>query len=333
MGIATAIPKDHDAFVAYRASLKGLGASDAAAALGVSRFRSSFELWEELTGRRIREATTLRQRRGIFLEPVAAAWYTEATGIPLRMVRHTVTDPRFPHLFAHPDRSRKGGYVQVKTRWSDYPDGIVPVEVETQVTVEATLGRVAEVDVALMTFEQVYIHPVPVDPEVGGELCEWLDRWYVRHVDGDVPPRDGSRAYSRYLDRFVREREEQATEAQAALMAQLRTIRRQVEKLEAADETVLLALKESMPGVKRLVGEGFRINWIDVKGKTTTDWKAVAYEYRLTIANLAASIELDGHPVHLDLEAAVTAHTTTGDPGSQFRPTWTGPEEEASNGE
>ena len=322
MTVATMVPRDHDAFVAYRASLKGLGASDAAAAMGISRFASSFELWARLTGRIAPEAGNKRTQRGLDLEPVAAARYTRQTGRRLTELHRTVRDPRWPHLFAHPDRRVVSDrrLAQIKTAWRDYPDGIVPVPVQAQVTVESALAHVPAVDVLVMTFEELFVHETRPDPDTAGELCDWLDAWYVRHVEGDTPPRDGSRAYGRHLDAFVREAEEQGTVDQAALMAQLRTLRRQAKAIEAGEGSVVIALKESLAGATKVVGEGWRIAWVPVKGRTTTDWRLVAQAYRRVLDETSLAAET--------LDAIESLHTTTGEPSRQFRPSWSSAEEE-----
>jgi predicted phage-related endonuclease len=310
---AVLVPEDHAAFVAYRQSLQGIGASDAASVLGLSRFQSAFELWARLTGRIPADAGNKRTQRGLRLEPVAAEWYAEETGRKVRRIRRTARDPRWPHLFAHPDRATAGRLIQIKTGWRDYPDGRVPLDVQAQVTVEAALTHRPVVDVALMTFEDLYIHEVRPDPTEAAELCDFLEEWYQRHVLADDPPRDGSRAYSRFLDAHVREVEEQGTEAQDQLMGQLRAVRGEQRRLEADENALVIALKESMAGATRVAGDGWRITWTTTKPRRTTDWREIATDYR---SRLGPTVP------EADLEAVVEAHTSEGEPGRQFRPTW-----------
>jgi putative phage-type endonuclease len=62
---------------------KSLGASDAAAALGLSPYRSPLELWLVKTGRMTEGPETMAMRMGTLLEPVLAKLYTEETGLGL----------------------------------------------------------------------------------------------------------------------------------------------------------------------------------------------------------------------------------------------------------
>ena len=55
--------------------------------------------------------------------------------------------------------------------------------------------------VAVMTFEDLFLHEVPADPDTWAEMSERLEAWYVRHVEGDEAPRDLSDAYGRHLAR------------------------------------------------------------------------------------------------------------------------------------
>ena len=76
-----------------------------------------------------------------------------------------------------------------------------------------------------------------------------------------------------------------------------------------------------MAGTGVLTGEGFRVIWSAVKGRTTTDWKAVAAAYREIIEDpkafladpVAASLGLPGA-----LDAIESLHTTVGEPGDRL---------------
>jgi putative phage-type endonuclease len=69
-----------------------IGASDAAAIMGISPYRTAYELWEEKTGRREPPPTNPAMRRGNELEPMIREYYQELTG-------HTF----LPHVATHPE--------------------------------------------------------------------------------------------------------------------------------------------------------------------------------------------------------------------------------------
>jgi putative phage-type endonuclease len=74
-----------EAWLAWRKC--GLGASDAAAILGLSPWVSARELWEELTGRKeLPRAQNYAMRRGQRLEPKVRRWYEARYGVAMPAV-------------------------------------------------------------------------------------------------------------------------------------------------------------------------------------------------------------------------------------------------------
>jgi putative phage-type endonuclease len=86
----TASYRDREQWLAERKT--GIGGSDAAAVLGVSPYRTPFELWVEKTSEAAEpELTSPPILRGRYLEPIAAQVYVEQTGREVRrqpMRRH-----------------------------------------------------------------------------------------------------------------------------------------------------------------------------------------------------------------------------------------------------
>lgn len=63
---------------------EGIGASDVPVILGVSPWRTPYELWQEKTGRREGQAENFAMRRGSAMEATARAAYEAATGIAMQ---------------------------------------------------------------------------------------------------------------------------------------------------------------------------------------------------------------------------------------------------------
>ena len=59
---------------------QGIGGSDAAAAVGLSPWKTRLELWLEKTGQTPDREETPEMRRGTLLEPVVKQLYADATG-------------------------------------------------------------------------------------------------------------------------------------------------------------------------------------------------------------------------------------------------------------
>ena len=83
-----------------------LGGTDAAAVLGLSRYRTPLQVWAEKTGVLEPEDIDhkLHVKLGKRLEEVVAELYTEKTGKKVRRVNETLYHPEFPFLGANIDR-------------------------------------------------------------------------------------------------------------------------------------------------------------------------------------------------------------------------------------
>jgi putative phage-type endonuclease len=305
--------KDRAAWLERRK--QGLGASDAPIVAGVSPYRSPFELWQEKRGEAPAQDGTPQMARGNRLEPVAADWYAEVTGRKVRRVNQTVTDPHWPHLFAHPDRRSGKRNVQIKTgyrRWEEPPQ-----YVQVQVQHEMGLMRAEVTDVVLMTFDDLHVYEVPRDDLLIRELFELEEAWWERHVVGGEPPADGSKAYSQYLDRLPGEAAMVATEEQEIAVQQLYDVREVIREAEDDHAQIVNWLKESMVGSVALEGESFSVSWKPYQ-RTITDWKTLALDLRRILDLLRPSVGFRDvltpeqiRAAQLDLDALQSAHSNT----------------------
>lgn len=95
---------------------KGIGGSDTPVLLGETPYNQSlYGLWLDKTGQAADIETTDAMRRGNWLEPHLADWFTEQTDIPVRRCGLLVSRHR-DHLRTNPDRlSGDGGVVEIKS--------------------------------------------------------------------------------------------------------------------------------------------------------------------------------------------------------------------------
>ena len=96
-----------------------IGGSDAAAAIGESKWKDRFTLWEEKTGLVQPEDISGKDAVywGIVLESIVAQEYARRAGVQVRRVPRLIRHPKYPFMGAHLDRiiiNSKGG-LEVKT--------------------------------------------------------------------------------------------------------------------------------------------------------------------------------------------------------------------------
>jgi putative phage-type endonuclease len=100
----------------------GIGSSDAAAAVGISPYKSPLELWLEKTSRQ--PAPDLAANDAVFwgttLEEIIAKVYAERTGTKVRRLNAVLQHPEYPFMLANLDRvvqhpTDGNGILEVKT--------------------------------------------------------------------------------------------------------------------------------------------------------------------------------------------------------------------------
>lgn len=99
---------DRDQFLAAR--MQGVGGSDAAAALGLSPFKTTYQLWAEKTGQLPAEDldSVERVRFGVLLEDVIANEYAHRYGVKVRRSNQLLKNPAYPWMLANVDRKIEG---------------------------------------------------------------------------------------------------------------------------------------------------------------------------------------------------------------------------------
>jgi len=191
----------------------GIGGSDAAAAVGLSPYKSQLELWMEKTNREADlprpdpKDTTEPVYWGTMLEPIVAASYTQQTGRKVRKVNAVLQHPQFPFMLANLDREVVGTpsvqILECKTvgefgakLWKDGVPEYVQLQVQHQLSVT---GKQA-VDVAvLICGQRLEVHRIQRDDDLIARLIH-LEAQFWEYVTSDtLPPADGSESADRAL--------------------------------------------------------------------------------------------------------------------------------------
>ena len=184
----------------------GIGSSDAAAAVGLSPYKSPLELWLEKTGRdgELSKADPDDENSpmywGNLLEPIVAAHYTRRTGRRVRRVNAVLQHPREPWMLANLDREVVGSpavqVLECKTAglhgarlWKDGVPEYVQLQVMHQL---AVTGKQAADVAVLICGQELQVHRIERDEGMIERLVE-LERQFWGYVERDQePPADGS---------------------------------------------------------------------------------------------------------------------------------------------
>lgn len=273
---------------------KGIGSSEAAAAIGLSPYKSQLELWMEKTGRSPGLQPAGQDDPtywGTLLEPYVAKTYTLQTGRKVRKVNAVLQHPTFSFMLANIDREVVGSadvqILECKTAgefgsrlWRDGVPEYVQLQVQHQL---AVTGKQAADVAALLCGQKLEIHRIERDEEVISRLV-LLEADFWEHVVQDTAPKaDGSESAAKALrglypgaDTTVDFSENRELSRD---FAELLTLRGELEEREARMELLRQSVQEAMGDASRAIFNGGEVTFKRSKDGTSIDIKRLAADY------------------------------------------------------
>lgn len=272
-----------------------IGSSDLPVLVGLSTFKSEYELALEKSGQMPPEERpvdgTDPREVGELIEPVLLEIYRRRTGRRARRVRRVIAHPDLPWATASLDAETIGEKpnrdVELKhsyaIRWSQKN---LPEDVEVQVMWQMGVSGYRAADVMALVYGQPRIVPVEFDESYFADLVAIATRFRERTLAGILPKPDGSDSARRALStRFPADDGTFLSTSleTAAIAAELRDAKAELagakNRLGTA-ENAIRALLGDATGMGTLDADGYRITWKRTADRTAIDWKAVAQAYR-----------------------------------------------------
>jgi putative phage-type endonuclease len=173
---------------------KYLTASDVAAVLGLSKYKTPEQVWLEKTGKvtdEIEDNDFMRDGRD--LEPMVAARYQEETGRELKANLYELHPcPKNSFLAATPDYLTDKGLVQIKTmdalRFADFCEK-PPVQYVVQCLVELVCTEREVNDLFGWAYGRgTKLHVIERDDQSEQAILDTCSSWWQAHVVEGVPP-------------------------------------------------------------------------------------------------------------------------------------------------
>lgn len=274
----------------------GIGASEAATAIGLNPYMSPLELWMIKTGRdkEMPKVDPDDDRSPMFwgnvLEPVVAKCYTKRTGNKVRRVnailQHPDTDKAW--MIANLDYAITGSdevqILECKTSggwgtklWKDGVPEYYQLQVQHQLAV--TGYQAADLSV-LLNGNDLQIYRIERDDELIARLIE-LERRFWHYVETDTaPPADGSESAGKALQYLfphdhgaVLDYSEntELNETFGALVA----IRKEIASITHTEECLKQTLQQQMGDATKAVFSNGSITWKRSKDSVRLDTKAL----------------------------------------------------------
>lgn len=273
---------------------KGIGSSDAAAAVGLCPYKSQLELWMEKTGRTVRQEEPGQDSPmywGTLLEPYVATAYTERTGNRVRRLNAVLQHPTYSYMLANIDREVVGRQdvqiLECKTAgefgsrlWRDGVPEYVQLQVQHQL---AVTGKQAADVAVLLCGQKLELHRVERDEDLIGRLIV-LEARFWEHVTQDVPPSaDGSESAAKALrdlypgtDTTIDLTEDRKLCGDFQSLVGLRD---EIAEKDKQAECLRQRLQEAMGDASRALFLGGEITFRRSKDSTSVDAKRLAQEH------------------------------------------------------
>lgn len=265
---------------------RGIGSSDAAAAVGLNPYKSQLELWLEKTGRDTGLPKTdpdddeSPMYWGNVLEPIVAWHYGKRTGNKVRRVNAVLQhpDPEMSWMLANIDREVIGAddvqILECKTAGINgarlWKEG-VPEYVQLQVMHQLAVTGKQAADVAVVLGGQhLEIHRIERDEEMIARLIE-LERTFWTYVETDTPPpADGTASAETALRCLYPEDDGQTVDFRdnpglTAAYVELKALRQFIDKKHAREAQLKQMLQQAMGEATRAEFTNGYVSWRKAK--------------------------------------------------------------------
>tara|TARA_R110002012_G_scaffold12735_7_gene56290 strand:+ start:10917 stop:11855 length:939 start_codon:yes stop_codon:yes gene_type:complete len=278
----------------FEARRAGLGGSDIAAVLGLSKWQSPMDVWATKRGLSQEIPETNAMRRGRILESAIATWYQEETGFEISDGDEMpIVGPK-PFMLASPDRYVSSGEsrfgLEIKTArsadgWGEDLGSGVPVYYATQAAWYMACTNIDRWDFAVLFLinDEFRRYTLVRDKKTEDKLVLKCKDWWEKHViTGDPPPIDGSSAADKFLQGKHGNPDEEyrmAIPEEEELIFELDDVQKEIKALKEKESLFKNQLKEKIGDNAGLRGTFGTVSWKKSKGRTSLDTKALRKEH------------------------------------------------------
>lgn len=173
--------------------VKGIGGSEAAAVLGLSRHKSPYQVYLDKTGQSGEREASAAMEWGILLEPVIRQRYSDVTGRTVRDPGH-MQSAKYPWMLCTPDGlTDDGRVVEIKTtafaqEWGEPGTDDIPQAYVIQCQHNMFVAELPVADVPVLIGGRDFrIYEVQADPELQAMLVEREGEFW-QMVEARTPP-------------------------------------------------------------------------------------------------------------------------------------------------
>ncbi len=262
------------------ARMKGIGGSDAAAAIGVSRWKSPLQLYLEKSGEIEQPKTGEAAYWGNVLEAVVADEFTKRTGKKVQRVNRILIHPEYQYMIANIDRRVVGenAILECKTTgaWSakDWEGDEIPTEYIIQVMhYLAVTGAEKAYFAVLIGGNRFEWKEIERDEELI-EMMIAKESEFWRCVETQTPPpisESKAELHGDIMNRlYPNANAGQSVELPpqySDIIEQLTDVKARIKELEVSQDYLENQIKDAMKDAERASVGRFTIKWANVTTK------------------------------------------------------------------
>jgi putative phage-type endonuclease len=276
---------------------KGIGGTDIGAIVGMSRFKSKFDVWLEKTGQAAPKEITLPMKLGSRMEPLLSELYTEETGIvPDILDPPIIFMPDKPWHCGSPDRTvavqGKMRVLELKTagdrmsyQWGEPGTDEIPKDYYLQTMWYMPLLKTDEAEVAALIGNRKFaIYKITLDLEILAFLEEEAEKFWVDHVLANKAPEieatDGAKNWLRKM--YPQDQGAILEPTDEEILDTLRRYshaRKQLKEWENEADNLEVIIKNIIGSNAGLEGPWGRITWKRAKDSISVDWRNLAMSF------------------------------------------------------
>lgn len=289
--------------------MTGIGGSDVAAILGLSKWRTPYQVWEEKTGRRKAEESKELFHFGNVLEQVVADEFAARRGVKVQRRNQMFRSEKHPELVANIDRYIVGGGVlECKTAdkftrhlWGDSASDEVPEYYLTQVQHYMHVTGWHEGYLAVLIGGNEYRdYEIPYDVELAEYCAARCSEFWNNYVVKNVPPPltaadDLTNAFNWVSGSTIT-----ATQKIENLIENLKRVRENMRYYKDDETEITAELKIFMGENETLFSrDGVKLaTWKQNKDsqKTVIDWEAIVEEAGVPAEIITKHTRIDVKP-------------------------------------
>lgn len=263
---------------------KGIGGSDVAPILGLSPWRTAYQIWEEKLHLRDGQEKTPEMSYGLLVEPALRQWYSNETGRVVRLPDKIMVHPQHSFMLANLDGlTDDGRVIEIKTArssrdWGEPGTDEIPAYYQTQIQHYLMVTGLVVADVVVsFSGSMPEVYECHADQELQDIILE-KETEFWKLVESKTPP--DPITYSDMIARFKKSTTASVVASEKCLMAleYLKTCRHNIKEEEKDEESYKALIMSELGEADTLVDSEGKVLLTWKQGKPTRRFNAKAFQ-------------------------------------------------------